>query len=76
VVYPNPSSEQVVLSLRDSVLTDLSYVLYDFNGKALSSGLVQELETAIALQNLAAGVYILKVNQNCLALKTFKIILK
>jgi hypothetical protein len=76
VVYPNPASDQVVLSLRDSELTDFSYVLYDLNAKALSSGLVQDSETAIALQNLAAGVYILKVNQDNKELKTFKIIKK
>jgi hypothetical protein len=76
VVYPNPASDRIVLYLRDSALTDLSYVLYDLSGKGLSSGLVQKSETAIALQNVESGVYILKVNQNSIELKTFKIIKK
>jgi hypothetical protein len=76
VVYPNPTSDKVVLSLRDSDVTNLSYVLYDFNGRSLSSGVVDHLETPIALENLLTGVYILKVNQNSIELKTFKIIKK
>lgn len=55
---------------------DLSYVLFDLNGKAFASALVQQAETPIAMQNLPSGVYILKVNQNKTELKSFKIIKK
>jgi len=76
LLYPNPTTDKIVLSLTNSDLTDLSYVLYDLNGKVLSSAVVQEAETPIAMQNMPSGVYILKVNQNSAELKTFKIIKK
>jgi hypothetical protein len=76
VMYPNPATDKIVLSLTNSDLFDLSYVLFDFNGKAISTGLVQQTETPIAIQNLPTGVYIFKVNQNSTELKTFKIIKK
>ena len=76
LLYPNPTTDKIMLSLKNSDLTDLSYVLYDLNGKALSSALVQQAETPIAMQNMPSGVYILKVNQNATELKTFKIIKK
>lgn len=76
VVYPNPANDKIVLSLRDSSIKELSYVLYDLNGKVLYSGLVQQSETRIALHSLQRGIYILKVNKNNNELKTFKVIKK
>jgi hypothetical protein len=76
VAYPNPTTDKIVLSLHNSDLTDLSYVLYDLSGRTLASALVQGAETEIAMQNLPSGAYILKVNKNNAELKTFKIIKK
>jgi hypothetical protein len=76
LIYPNPTTDKIVLSLKNSNLTGLSYVLYNLNGKALVSSLVQQAESPIAIQNLPSGVYILKVNQNNTELKTFKIVKK
>lgn len=76
VAYPNPTTDKIVLSLRNSDLTDLSYVLYDLSGRTLSRALVQGAETEIAMRYLPSGAYILKVNKNNAELKTFKIIKK
>lgn len=76
VMYPNPTTDKIILSIRNSDLVDLSYMLYELNGRILSSALVQEYETPIAIQNMPSGVYILKVNQNDTELQTFKIIKK
>lgn len=76
VLHPNPTMDRIVLSLTNSELTNLSYVLYDLNGKVISSALVKESETPIAMQHLPSGVYVLNINQNNTELKTFKIIKK
>lgn len=76
VAYPNPTTDKIVLSLQNSDLTDLSYVLYDLSGRTLARALVQGAETEIAMRNLPSGAYILKVNKNNAELKTFKIIKK
>ena len=72
--YPNPTTDIIVLALTNVELTDLSYVLYDINGRTIANALVNQAQTQIGMQNLTSGVYILKVNQNNAELKTFKII--
>ena len=76
VTYPNPTSDYVILKISDNALDNLSYNLIDINGKAISNGSVTNGDTQINMQQLAVGMYILKVSQNNQELKTFKIIKK
>jgi hypothetical protein len=76
VTYPNPTSDYVVLAISDANLTNLSYVLYDLQGRTVIKGLTTQSNTQINMQSLATGTYVLKVNQNNQELKTFKIIKK
>ena len=76
LTYPNPTSDYVVLAISDASITDLSYAIYDIQGKAVAKGLVVQSNTQIGMQDLAIGTYVLKVNQNNAELKTFKIIKK
>ena len=72
--YPNPTTDYVVLALTNSTLTDLSYALYDLQGRLVHKGKVNEDTTQIPMQHLESAVYLLKVNQNNQELKSFKII--
>lgn len=72
--YPNPTTDQIVLSVEDLALQDLSYALYDLNGRVLASNRIRQSAIPISLQHLPSGVYLLKVNQNNTELKNFKII--
>ena len=76
VTYPNPTTDYIVLSLTDATLTDLSYAMFDLQGRLVTKAKVEQEATQIAMKNLAIGVYILKINQNNQELKTFKIIKK
>ncbi|AUC75683.1 T9SS type A sorting domain-containing protein [Olleya sp. Bg11-27] len=76
VTYPNPTSDYVVLAIRDINLSDLSYALYDIQGRTVLKGLVSEETTQITMQDLEVATYILKLNQNNKELKSFKIIKK
>jgi hypothetical protein len=76
VIYPNPTSDYVMLKISDTALYNLSYHLVDINGKAISNGSLTNGDTQINMQQLAVGMYILKVSQNSQELKTFKIIKK
>ncbi|GAL63613.1 T9SS type A sorting domain-containing protein [Algibacter lectus] len=76
VTYPNPTSDYVVLAISDANLTDLSYSLYDLQGKEITKGQATQSNMQIEMQHLATGTYVLKVNQNNQELKTFKIIKK
>lgn len=72
--YPNPTTDKIVLDLNNIEPTGLSYVLYDLNGRTITNAVVNQTQTQIEMQNLAAGAYFLKVNKNNAELKTFKII--
>lgn len=76
VTYPNPTSDYVVLAISDATLTDLSYVLYDLQGRAVRKGLTIQSNTQINVESLATGTYVLKVTLDNRELKTFKIIKK
>jgi hypothetical protein len=64
VTYPNPSTDYVVLSLSDANLTNLSYVLYDLQGRIVTKGQATQSSSQIAMHSLATGSYVLEVNQN------------
>ena len=74
VTYPNPTTESITLALKDANLTGLSYVMVDLLGRLVNKGTVATFETKIGMKSLPIGVYILRVQQNNKALKTFKII--
>ncbi len=76
IMYPNPTSDYVMLKISDTALYNLSYHLVDINGKAISNGSLTNGDTQINMQQLPVGMYILKVSQNNQELKTFKIIKK
>ena len=74
VTYPNPSTDYVVLSLSDASLENLTYVLYDLQGRLVAQNKVLQADTKIDIQVLDAGTYVLQVQQNNKQLKSFKII--
>ena len=72
--YPNPTSDYVVLAISDDSLTDLTYALYDIQGKPIAKATISSKDTQIDMHSLSAGTYLLNVNQNNQKLKSFKII--
>ncbi len=72
--YPNPTTEFVKLKVESEKLKDLSYQLYDMNGKLLECKKVEGNETNIVMSNLVPATYFLKVIQDNKEIKTFKII--
>ena len=74
VTYPNPTTDFIILALKDANLTGLSYTMYDLLGRFVNKGTVATFETKIGMKSLPIGEYILRVQQNNQALKTFKII--
>lgn len=73
-LFPNPTSDFVMLSIKNSNITDLFYELFDVNGRSILSKKISQSDSPISLQNFASGIYILKVNQSNKTLKTFKLL--
>jgi len=73
-VYPNPTSDYVILKVGNEELSTLSVQLFDLNGRLLLSKKVENNETTIPMQGLLPSTYFLKVNDNQKEIRTYKII--
>jgi len=74
IMYPNPTKDKVVLSIKDNVLENLIFSMYDSSGRLLKKGKIKNDNTTIPMKNFASGIYLLKVYRNTKSLKIFKII--
>ena len=73
-LYPNPVVNTLVLSIRNFDLKNLSYQLYDIQGKILKNEIILLEQTVVNLESNSPGIYILKINLNSSELKSFTII--
>jgi hypothetical protein len=74
IVYPNPTSNTIKLSVESPDFDNMSYRLFDNNGKLIQDVKVESEETEISMYNLVPSIYFLRVIKNKKELKTFKII--
>lgn len=72
--YPNPTTDFLNLDVENQYNTNLSYQLFDMNGKLLETKKLKGDHTIIGMSHLAPSIYFLKVIQNNKVVKTFKII--
>ncbi len=76
-VYPNPTIDLLNLEIEASTSFNfqyLSYQLFDANGKALVYREITDVMTSIKMSGLPMATYYLKVSENNIVVKTFKII--
>ena len=73
-VYPNPTSDFLMLKVDQLELEDLHLQLYDLKGTLLEEKSITGSETSVPMHHLASSMYFLKVLHNQETIKTFKII--
>ncbi|MBN1790724.1 MAG: T9SS type A sorting domain-containing protein [Bacteroidales bacterium] len=76
VVYPNPTSDFLLLIIEDYKLEILTYQLCGIDGSLLQNGKIAEKETIIPTGDLSPAVYFLRISNHEKEMKTFKIIKK
>ena len=80
--YPNPTTDYLQLKVESDKLKDLSYQLFDINGKLLQNGKLTGNQTKIDMSSYVPSTYFVKVIENTQGVasqqevKTFKIIKK
>ncbi|MDY0104381.1 MAG: T9SS type A sorting domain-containing protein [Lentimicrobium sp.] len=74
--YPNPTADYLTLSIDKFDISNLSYQVYDLNGKLLQNKKIIGNQERIDMGHLVRANYFVKVIQNSRAIKTFKIIKK
>jgi hypothetical protein len=72
--HPNPTNDYLTLGISEFDISNLSYQLYDMNGRLLQNEKITGNQTRIAMSNLVPATYFVKVLQNQNEIKTFKII--
>ncbi len=76
-IFPNPTED--VLNIRTSTFENVTYTLYDAQGKLVMQNILSGEQTPIQVSQLAPGSYSLTLNKPMrehqdLPLKTFKLI--
>jgi hypothetical protein len=74
IAYPNPTINNIVLSIKDFNNEKLNYQLYDMSGKLLKSNKVNAINTTIDMSELPVSNYVLNINNDNSIIKSFKII--
>ncbi len=72
--FPNPLTDYLTLKAENYNTDNLSYQLFDMNGKLLESRKITGDKTEIEMINLVPAYYFLKIMENNNGIKTFKII--
>ncbi len=73
-VYPNPTMHVLHLTVENIELDNLTYQLYNVQGKLMSKMEINNKQTTIPMNDLAAATYLLSVTDGRKEVKTFKII--
>ena len=72
--YPNPTNYGITLKVENYNIENLTYQLYDINGKLLLKQKIKSVETPILMEMFDNGTYFLKIISYKTALKSLKII--
>ena len=71
-IFPNPTED--VLNIRTSTFENVTYTLYDAQGKLVMQDILSAEQTPIQVSQLAPGSYSLTLNNETQNLKTFKLV--
>lgn len=72
--YPNPANDFVILKTGAKDTQGMNFSLFDLSGNLLHTDPVMGDETNIGLSGLKPGTYLLRITQENMEIKTFKII--
>jgi hypothetical protein len=74
--YPNPTADNLTLTIKDIEFSGLNFQVFDGTGKLLQSRKITENQTAIDFSSYPPSFYFLKIIKENLEIKSFKIIKK
>jgi hypothetical protein len=72
VIFPNPTS--AILNIRTSTFENVTYTLYDGQGKRVMQNMLSSEQTPVQVGQLAPGSYSVTLNSESQQLKTFKLV--
>ena len=72
--FPNPVTDYLQLKIDGEIMNDLSYQLFDINGKLLELKKITGNETLISMESFMSSTYFVIVLKGMEQVKVFKII--
>ena len=72
-VYPNPTTDLLVLSVNE-LKEDFKYQVLDMAGKLMTNGKIANTQTQLDFSSFAAGTYVIKISTNQNEIKTFQVV--
>ncbi|PIF02253.1 MAG: hypothetical protein CR996_00750 [Draconibacterium sp.] len=72
--YPNPTTNYLTLRIDEFEISNVSYQLYDMNGKLLQTKKLTNTETQIDMSSYVPATYFVRVIAESKSIKEFKII--
>lgn len=70
--FPNPTTDYI--TLKSNNIDNLSFQLYDINGKMIQESEIKISETKISMTEIPPAIYFLKITDNGKEIKVFKIV--
>jgi len=74
VAYPNPTTDFLNLTIANLNYKNLSYQLFDINGRLLAQKKLENNSNEITMKQFPSALYFLKIFNNQKLVKLFKII--
>lgn len=73
-IFPNPTADFVVLSVQNANTLNMTYGLYNIEGKLIEKQALNGSQTTIAMKDLANSIYFIKVLRKSTEVKIFEVI--
>lgn len=73
-IYPNPATNYLTLEVKEFDLSNLSFQLFDIQGKLLQTLKITDNKTIVNLMDFAVATYFARIIDGNKQIKTFKII--
>ena len=74
--YPNPVHDLFFIDFNDQSYVDSKFQIFDFQGRIVMKGKLNDKKTVLSLQSLPISTYIIKIYKGTENVKTFKIVKK
>ena len=72
-VFPNPTTDKVIIKQSQAEAKKLHYDLYSLDGKVLASAQINSTEQTVDFSTLTKGIYIIKVYSDKEVIKSYRI---
>ncbi len=72
--FPNPTTSNIMLNVEAEDYENMSFRLYDFNGRLVEQNRIDGENTKVSLEGLKSGIYFIRIIMDSEKLTTVKII--